>query len=192
MDMIPYGQPVTGAELEDAALVVVLPVQDYPGQVEGPAVYDEAWSREEVAALEAYVARGGLLVLANSAHRFRYGDNLLDFNEDWPDLNDLADRFGISYEDEAVASSTATVDSAHPLANRVSALQLSEGNGLPLTTARGEVLARAGGEAVVALVGHGAAGGEVLALADLGILGNHGPAPNLSFWQNLARYARER
>jgi hypothetical protein len=192
VDMVPYGRPVTASELEDADLVVVLPVHDYLGETEGPVVYDEAWSREEIAALEEYVTGGGLLLLANSGHRLRFTGRLLDHNEDWTDLNDLAGRFGISYSDGPVASPTALVDSTHPLVEGVSALQLAEGNGLPLDLAKGEVLARAEGDVAAALVDHGTAGGQVLALADLGILGNHGDADNLTFWRNLARYARER
>jgi hypothetical protein len=37
----------------------------------------------------------------------------------------------------------------------------------------------------------GDAGGQVLVLADVGLLGASSPEPaNLRFWQNLAQYAR--
>ena len=40
-------------------------------------------------------------------------------------------------------------------------------------------------------MGSGSAGGEVLALADLGFVGSAAAQPaNLQFWRNLARYAR--
>jgi hypothetical protein len=45
----------------------------------------------------------------------------------------------------------------------------------------------------VALLDHGDAGGQVLVLADVGILGSAGGEPqNLTFWRNLAEYARSR
>ena len=43
------------------------------------------------------------------------------------------------------------------------------------------------------LVGHGDAGGQVLALADAGLPGaDSGSRPGLRFLQNLAQYARSR
>jgi len=60
---------------------------------------------------------------------------------------------------------------------------------VPFRLEQGQVLARVAGQPAAALVAHGR--GEVLALADLGILGaGPGNPPNLRFWQNLARYAR--
>lgn len=46
----------------------------------------------------------------------------------------------------------------------------------------------------MALVRYGDAGGEVLVLADVGILGSTGEPTltNLPFWRNLAEYARAR
>jgi hypothetical protein len=73
-------------------------------------------------------------------------------------------------------------------------LALTPDNAVPFQIAAGEVLARADGQIVVALVPHGPAGGEVLVLADVGILRTPvevEPA-NLTFWQNMARYAYER
>ena len=71
----------------------------------------------------------------------------------------------------------------------VSFLELFEENGVPFTLAEGQVLAQVGGEPVVALIDYGNAGGQVLALADMGILAS---GHNLTFWQNLARHARSR
>ena len=54
----------------------------------------------------------------------------------------------------------------------------------------GMVLAQADGEPIAALVDYGDSGGQVLVLADLGILGAGWGGPhNLPFWQNLARFA---
>jgi hypothetical protein len=138
------------------------------------------------------VAGGGLLVLTNSAYRLKYHNTPLDPNEDWSDANALATQFGVSYQEGAISAALAKPDGEHPLMAGVSDLELIEGNGLPFTLVEGQVLAQAGGEPVVALLDYGDAGGQVLALADLGILGNRGEAHNLTFWGNLAQYARSR
>jgi hypothetical protein len=57
----------------------------------------------------------------------------------------------------------------------------------------GHVLARAGGEPAAVLLEYGKAGGQVLVLTDVGMLGAGWSEPrNLPFWQNLARFARSR
>jgi hypothetical protein len=193
VDLVPYGQAVTSTDLENVALVVVLPVLDYPSPEGDPGLYDEAWSQEEIAALEAYVAGGGLLVLTNSAHRLKYTNSVLDPNEDWSDVNDLAARFGITYLDGAVSGTQANIQGEHPLTEGVTVLELAEDNAMPFDIAEGEVLAWAGSEFAITLVDYGDAGGQVLALADVGMLGAGEDGPtNLSFWRNLARYARSR
>jgi hypothetical protein len=191
VDLIPYGQAVTPADLEETDLVVVLPVVDYPSPDGDPDLYDEAWSEEEIAALEAYVAEGGLLVLTNSAHRLKYNNSVLDPNEDWSDANDLATRFGIIYHSGALSSTEAQTEREGLLVEGVEILELAETNGLSFSLAGGQVLAQADGEVVAALVDHGQGGGQVLVLADVGMLGHDGGEPtNLSFWRNLARYAQ--
>ena len=193
VDLIPYGQAVTSANLEDAALVVALPVLDYPSPDGGPALYDEAWSQEEIAALEAYVARGGLLVLTNSGRRLKYNNRLLDPNEDWSDVNSLATRFGITYHSGTLAGTQALTEGEHPLVEGVAVLELAGTNGVPFSLTEGQVLAQAGGELAVALVDYGEDGGQVLVLSDVGMLGaGEGEPSNLPFWLNLARYARSR
>jgi hypothetical protein len=193
VDMIPYGQAVTTADLEDTELVVVLPVLDYPSPEGDPAVYDEAWSQEELEALEAYVAEGGLLVVSNSANRLKYFNQVLDPNEDWDDVNALAERFGISYQGGKVWATGAGTEGGHRLVQGVSSLALAANNGIPFVIERGEVLARAGGELNMALVDYGGGTGQVLALADVGVLATDGGQPaNLDFWLGLATYARSR
>jgi hypothetical protein len=194
VDVIPYGQAVASAEaLAGAALVVVLPVLDYPSPDGDPDVYDAAWSEEEIAALEAYVAGGGLLVLTNSAHRLKYNNRVLDPNEDWDDVNALAGRFGITYHNGTLPGTQAQIEGEHPLVAGVASLELAEANGVPFSLSQGQVLARAGGELAAALVDYGDGGGQVLALADVGTLGaGEGEPGNLPFWLNLARYARSR
>jgi hypothetical protein len=191
VDLIPYGQAVTPADLEDTDLVVVLPVVDYPSPDGDPDLYDEAWSEEETAALEAYVAGGGLLVLTNSAHRLKYINWVQDPNEDWSDANALAARFGITYHNGTLSSNQAQTEGENPLVEGVAILELAEANGMPFSLTEGQVLAQADGELAAALVDYGQGGGQVLVLADVGLLGTGGDQPlNLTFWQNLARYAQ--
>ena len=80
----------------------------------------------------------------------------------------------------------------HPLIEGVSTLELAPGKGVPFRVERGQVLAEAAGESILALVQFG--GGEVLVMADLGLLnlGERGGLNNLAFWKNLAQYALER
>jgi hypothetical protein len=192
VDLVPYGQPVTPADLADADLVVVLPVFDYPGPQSDPAPYDEAWTPEEIAALEDYAAGGGLLVLTNSAYRLKYGNAALDPNEDWPDANDLAGRFGVTFQKGSVPGSKADTEGDHALVKGVRSLELSAGNGVPFVVEGdgAQVLARAAATPVVSLLDLGK--GQVLVLADVAILtsGGSGEPLNLPFWRNLAQYAR--
>ena len=197
VDMVPYGQAVTRADLQETDLVVALPVVDYPSPNGDPDLYDTAWSQEEIAALEAYVAGGGLLVLTNSAYRLKYGNSVLDPNEDRENVNALAGRFGVTYE-EGMLPPYLTVGTRGecPLLADVTRLALAEGNGVPFTLnpgVEGVTLAQVEGALVTALVDYGDAGGQVLVLADVGTLGaKWGPPVNLSFWRNLAEYARSR
>jgi hypothetical protein len=194
VDLLPYGQTVTADALQDADLVVVLPVLDYPGVDSNPELYDETWTQEEIAALETYVDEGGLLVLTNSAHRLKYGNRGLDPNEDWDELNDLASRFGITYLDGTVSSNQASAVAEHPLLADATTLEMGLNNGIPFSlseTVTAQVLVEAEGQPVVALVDFNGGGGQVIALADVGMFTTAGGAPNnLNFWQNLARYAR--
>jgi hypothetical protein len=195
VDLIPYGQGVTSADLEDADLVLALPVVDYPSPDGDSDVYDEAWSQPEIDALEGYVAGGGLLVLTNSAYRLKYGNQLLDRNEDWEDVNALAERFGVSYR-EGMLSTDFAIEAqvGSPLVEDVSYLKLAVGNDVPFTVSQEDealAVARIGEELAVALVDYGQVGGQVLVLTDLSLLGAEWEMPpNLTFWQNLADYAR--
>jgi hypothetical protein len=197
VDLVPYGQPVTPADLEGADLVIVLPVVDYPGPGGGPELYDEAWTAEEIAILEQYVAKGGFLVLTNSANRLKYYNRVLDPNEDLADVGDLSGRFGAVFEDRVLSTGNVRVTGSSSLVEGVTSLSMAQANGVRFHLVEGtqsEVLAETGGQMVVALVQYGDAGGEVLVLADVGILGSSGEPTltNLPFWQNLAEYARSR
>ncbi len=196
VDVIPYGQAVTSDDLADADLVVALPVIDYPGPGGDLTVYDEAWSDAEIESLVTYVEQGGLLVLTNSANRIQLFGLVFDANEDWQDVNALAQRFGIVFEPGFLSSSRARVQREHPLMEGQSSLNLITDNGVPFTMQTGETLAEVGEKPAVGLVDYGEAGGQVLVLADVGILGFAGHEQegqdNLPFVRNVARYARTR
>jgi len=195
VDTLPYGSDLTAADLEDTDLVIALPIHDYPSAEGDLSLYDEAWTTAEIDLLEDWVRGGGLLVLTNSAHRLKYLNYVYEDNEDWNDVNPLAQRFGVRYAAGGLAGSTASVISSHPLVAGVPSLLLASHNevynGVRFTAAGSQELARIGTRPAIALVAAGS--GEVLVLADLGILGAPGgEAPNLEFWRNLAEYVRNR
>ncbi len=79
----------------------------------------------------------------------------------------------------------------HPLVEDSGLIDLVEDNGVGFTVESGETLATMSGHLTMSLVTFGS--GEVLVLADLGILGSPRGAPaNLQFWRDLAVYARNR
>jgi pimeloyl-ACP methyl ester carboxylesterase len=193
VDVLPYGWAVTPDELADADLVVVLPVIDYPGPGGALMPYDENWSDEEIEALATYVEQGGLLVLTNSARRLQLFGLAFDENEDWQDANALSEVFGVRFEDGPLRSSSARTQGQHPLTENQASLAMIQDNGVPFVMQAGEALAEASGRPAVGLVEYGEAGGQVLVLADVGMLGFAGSGPdtdNLAFLRNLARYAR--
>jgi hypothetical protein len=190
VDTVGYGDPLTAGELEDADLVVVLPVHDYPSAEGQVSLYDQSWSQSEADVLEDYVQDGGMLVLTNSSNRLKY-NYAYEHNEDWQDINAVAERFGISYDAPNVQGARAISGLSHPLVEESGLLDLVENNGVGFTVEHGETLATMSGRSVMSLVEFGA--GEVLVLADLGILGSpRGEPANLQFWRDLATYARSR
>ncbi len=191
VDMVPYGQPVAASDLADAAMVVVLPVHDYPSPPADTGLYDEAYTEPELDALEAYARDGGLLVLTASAHRLKYMNVVCDDNEDAADMNALAGRLGVEFGTGPLDTAVVSVTAAHPIVAGLTRLTGAAGNGVQFTHTGGQVLGSVGTAPAVLLAP--AAAGEVLVLADLGLLGDaSGAANNLPFWENLAEYARSR
>jgi hypothetical protein len=190
VDTVPYGQPVTAADLADADMVVVLPVHDYPSPAVDVSLYDEAWRSDEIDVLESYVRGGGTMVLTNSANRLKYLNRAYEQNEDLQDQNALASRFGITYYPRTLDGTVAEPVGSHPLMAGVDQLELVADNAVRFSTSSGQPIARASGAAAIAVVPVDS--GEVIVLADLGLLGARGDGPpvNLRFWQNLARRAR--
>jgi len=195
VDLIPYGLSFSPDDLQGAALVFALPPIDYPSEEAGSVdLYDVAWTEQEVEALEQYVADGGLLAILNSRYRLKYGYAPLDENEDWSDVNALAQVFGVTFYDGATWGEIGQAGD-HPLVDGLETLRLAESNGVPFTYEEGESLAFMYGDPVMALVPYGENGGEVLVLGDLGLLRSTwdtDPTRNLPLWLNLASYALER
>jgi Peptidase family M28 len=195
VDVVPYGQSPSPADLADVDLVLALPVVDHPSAEGDLTLYDEQWQADEIGLLVSYVEQGGFLVLTNTANSLFRG-RVFGANEDWPDANALAAPFDLRYAGEPFSSIRARVTGTHPLMGDLFDLVLTADNGLPLTMQTGQVLAEVNGEAAVGLVDYGEAGGQVLALSDLGMLNLYDPREgerdNLDFVRNLARYARGR
>ena len=193
LDVVPYGTAVTPADIAGAALVVALPVHDWPSPEGDPSTYQEAWSAAELDALQQYVTGGGMLVLTNSRYRMKYVNYVYETNEDWPASNPLAQVFGVTWIGGQYNGSSAPTTGTSALIAGVTRLTLATNNGVPFTHTGGSDLARIGFTPAATLLRPGGGAGEVLALGDLGILGAGADGPvNLRFWQNLARYARAR
>jgi len=194
VDTVSYGRPVTPADLEGVSLVVALPVIDYPARDDPPAG-DEAWAAEEIDALVDYVEGGGLLVLTNSTGRLFFG-RALEPNEDWDGANALAGPFGVTFTGAAWSAVAARREGEHPLTQGSAFLAMIPNNAVPFTMAEGLVLAVAGGQPAAGLLDYGNNGGEVLVLADVGMLNLATFVPpnmdNLAFLRDLAAYARDR
>jgi hypothetical protein len=193
VDLVPYGQAVTSEDLEDADLVIALPVVDYPHELTDLTVYDEAWTPGELDLLESYVAGGGYLIVTNSAHRMTFSNSTMEFNEDWSDVNELASRFGVTFREGTISGALAQVTASGPLTDGVATLWMAADNGIPFDVDDGDasVLAGVEGDPVMVLLEVGDSGGQVLVLSDLGILGDgRGEGDNPTLWLNLAQQAR--
>jgi hypothetical protein len=191
VDLIPYGQPVTKQDLNDAKIVVVLPTVDYAFS-NPDELPNETFLPQELRVLEEYVHAGGLLLLTNSSHQLKYGNSVMAANEDSQAINDLASRFGVTYLNQTHHSASVAVQVDHPLLDQVAALQMAENNGLLFEMENGQVLAASNAGAALGLVSL-ENGGEVLVLADVALLNNTwGSTTNLPFWKSLASYSLER
>lgn len=187
VDIIPYGQTFHMEDLNDAALVVALPVIDYETRQSDPAASAEAWTAEELQVLESYVENGGTLLLLNSFNRMKFGNLALDENEDRMAVNSLAGAFGITFREGSIPGGSLTLEEGHPLTQGVTQLVMAENNGVPFTIASGQILAWAGGEPVIAITQAGS--GEVIVMADAGLLSTGWGGPiNQPLWQALAEY----
>jgi hypothetical protein len=115
---------------------------------------------------------------------------------DWDEMNRLAEKFGVHFEVGELFATSAFPEREHPLLAGQPFLSMLANNAVPFTMESGQVLAESMDEPVMGLVDYGDAGGQVLVLADVGMLGFAGLEPsdsdNFEFLRNLARYARGR
>jgi hypothetical protein len=188
VDLIPYGQPLSSTDLENVDLVVLLPTLDYPGQP------DEVWSTGEVAVLQTYVDRGGFLVVTNSANNIAMNRLLNDMNEDSRTINALLEGMGVRFTIGEVNGDMANSTGNHPLIDGAQYLSMFGNNAVLMQVNSGQVLATADkGKPVLAVAKVGEQGGQVLVVADIGLLIDFGNgAKNFQLIKNIARYALER
>ncbi len=191
VDNIPYNTAVTGDALAGADMVIVLPVSDYPVEGMNEDLYDAEWTGAELDVLEDYARGGGLLVITNSANRLKYANSVYEANEDWEDMNSLAERFGAEYlriPDQTVSTSVSTgASTLFPASSRIRG---ADRNSLGIEATSGEIIAVL--QETPAMVLLSAGRGEVLLLGDVGFLSsNWGDLTNQPFWQGLAEYAME-
>lgn len=187
VDLIPYEQTLTANDLENVSLVVLLPTLDFPHSSGWP------WSEAERSLLDAYVAQGGFLLVANSAYGISMVRHLEDLNEDTGKINPLLEKMGITFSVGIVSQDIVLTQGDHPLIAEAQYLNMFPENGVPLKVSSGQVLATAQGRPVIAIVDYGAAGGQVLVISDIGLLVDYGQGgKNLNFVKNIARYAKNR
>jgi len=184
IDLLPYGQVITPADLENVSLILLLPSLDFPGP------NSETWSKAEFALLTQYVEQGGFLVVTNSAYNLASTRQLADLNEDATDFNPLLKPLGIQFSYGNLGGGIVRLTASHPLAAEAKYLtSVYDGLQVPMTQKGGVALA----PGVIGLVDYGSQGGQVLVIADLGLLrDNVDGAKNLNFIKNLAYYARSR
>ena len=186
VDMIPYAQEIIPADLDDVDIIVLPPTLDFPGS------HNEKWSERELSLLESYVSKGGLLVLTNSRCNYSIKRCTDDSNENIRSLNDFVAPMGVRFEVGTFGSSDNIALSAadHPLTAKAGYLTFYEDEGVPFSMKSGIELYRVAAAPIVGLVDYGNHGGQVLVIADLGILqADMNGSKNIEFLKNLARYA---
>jgi len=131
--------------------------------------------------------------LTNSAARLGPFARAREANEDVLDINQVAPEFGVQYR-EVIDGETAVTIGSHPLVEGVDELTMIGGNGVSMAVEGAfNTLARSGEALAAVRLDFGGAGGEVVALADIGLLiSRSGQPTNFRFWQNLVDYARDR
>jgi hypothetical protein len=187
VDMIPYAQVITSADLKDVDIIVLPPTLDYPGQ------HSEKWSEDELSLLESYVAKGGLLVVTNSNCNYTIKRCTDDSNENSRSLNDFLAPMGVRFRVGGFGGDVDNVAWAvtdHPLTANATYLTFYEGEGVPFNMKSGTELYRVANSPIVGLVDYGDHGGQVLVIADLGILqADSKGSRNIEFLKNIASYA---
>lgn len=193
VDIIPYGESFTVTDIANAAMVIVLPSMDYAGASNAVSSYDVSWQEQEIEALRQYVSNGGFLVLTNTEAVWGFYDYEMDTNEDWSDMNAVAERFGISYDAYLSTSWSPLTQSKHPLMSGIAKLNIGSRYSVPFVMTGGSVLTGTPSATIVGITSYGTNGGEVLALADLALLARDWYSlMNPEFVANLAAYIQQR
>jgi hypothetical protein len=188
VDLVPYGQVITSSDLENVGLVVLPPTLDYPGPE------NTSWSGSELTLLDDYVARGGFLLVINSAFNYSMKRRLNEKNEDARALNPFLKPMGIAFKfGDTGSGNIARVVSDHPLVANAAYLSLYGDNAVPFSMKTGLELIQAPSSPLVGLVDYGNRHGQVLVIGDLGLLqADDIGAKNIQFLQNIAHYAMTR
>lgn len=189
VDLLPYGQAATPADLQDAKIVILPPAINSPGKA------PEAWSESEIAALQGYVADGGLLTVINSANDYASTLRLYRPNLGARSANSLLEAMGIKFMlGGAGSDNTALAGAEHPLTANASYFTLDGNNAMAFRMQNGLALIYAvSRRPLVGLVEYGTKGGQVLVIAELGLIQDSGSgAKNMQFIKNLAHYAATR
>ena len=184
VDLLPYGQPLTKSDLEDTAVVILLPTLDYPG------AHEETWSEAEFAILDLYVNEGGFLIVTNSNIGLAMTVPLNDPNEDALDINALLEPMGVKFSLGSLRGDSSSSQMEHPLTKDASYLAMYNGNGVPFSMKLGMVLFEASGHPIIGILDYGNKGGQVLIVADISLLiVSNDAGKNWNFVRNIASYA---
>jgi hypothetical protein len=188
VDLIPYGQAITPAELKDVGIVILPPALNSPRHA------SEIWSENELSTLAGYVENGGFLVVVNSG--YDYASTIIhnSLNQDKRFANALLEPMGIRFKLGGTGNdNTALAVAEHPLTLDATYLTLRGDNSVRFDMKTGAVLVHGTGSPVVGLVDYGARGGQVLVIGELGLVqAASQSSKNMEFVNNIAAYARER
>lgn len=188
VNLIPYHQTFSLADLKSANIVFVMPVADFPNQSTDLNLYDESWSSDEIKVLKDYAGGGGLLVITNSSQITGFYGNQQDDNEDWEKMNALSEAFGIKYVTPGMDESSSKMEPGTSLSNMVTSLDMMPGEAVGIHLNQGQTLSKSGTNILAALVPFGK--GQVLALADLGMFASgYSGLLNEQFINNILDYA---
>ncbi len=191
IDLIPYGTAVTEADLQGSTIVFVIPAADYPEEENGD--YDEAWLPGELDALQAYAEGGGLLVITNSSGLMGYTLEGWEGNEDFSDMQAVADLFGVTLNSRIASGTSGEVVVQHPILQGLTRLVAENSSGYSFSLSTGQVIVQSGSEALVASIPVSNNNGEVLFFSSLSFfIDRYFDARNVPLLINLAGYGISR
>ena len=135
-------------------------------------------------------------MVTNSAYNYSTTIPLNESNEDSLKLNTLLEPMGISFRSVNIKGENDEIAKAvtkHALTENATYLTYNNYYGVAFTMKDGLELMRADYKTIVGLVDYGEHGGQILVIADMGIVQTDSVgAKNLDFLKNIARYAKTR